>query len=256
MTRFTMLDKRWVRNAAVTAFWLALWQIVSLFAPEFMFAGPIQTVQSLFAMCFTRTFWFSVAGTLIKIAAGYLLAFLLGCFLAALGYRFSWFRMLLEPAVQVMKSVPVACFIVVALIWIHSERISILTAFFVVFPVLYINVLEGLSDVDGKLLEMARLFRIPPRRKFRAIYLPALAPYLLSGCRITVGMALKAGIAGEIIGLPAHSIGEQLYLSKLYLNLDDLFAWAFVIIIISVLLEKLLICVLNKLRQGIGGRNI
>lgn len=254
--RSIMSDKRWLHRAVSAAFWLALWQVVSLFVPQFMFAGPVQTVQSLFVMCTDGAFWLSVAGTLAKIAAGYLISFILGCALAALGYRFSWLRILLEPAVQVMKSVPVACFIVVALIWVRSAWISVLTAFFVVFPILYINVLEGLSDVDGKLIEMARLFRIPPRRRFRAIYLPALAPYVLSGCRITVGMALKAGIAGEIIGLPAHSIGEQLYLSKLYLNIDDLFAWAFVIILISALLEKLLVWGLDRLRRGIGGGNV
>ena len=170
-----------------------------------------------------------------------MLAFALGCVLAVLAYRCAFVRVMLEPAVQIMKSVPVACFVVVALIWIRSAWISVLTSFFVVFPAVYINLDEGLRSVDGKMLEMARLFRLSGGRRIRAVYLPAVMPYLLSACRVSVGMALKAGVAGEIIGLPRWSIGEQLYLSKLYLNTADLFAWSLVIIVISLALEKLLV---------------
>ena len=197
-------------------------------------------------------FWLSIAHSLGKIASGFLLAFALGCALAALCHRFALPSVLLAPAVQVMKSVPVACFVVVALIWVRSAWISVLTAFFVVFPVVYINIAEGLTRVDPKLLEMASLFRIPPHGRLRAIYLPSVMPYVLSACRICVGMALKAGVAGEIIGLPLHSIGEQLYLSKLYLSVDDLFAWSLVIIALSVTLEKLLVRGMDVLQRRRG----
>ena len=127
-----------------------------------------------------------------------------------------------------------------------------LTAFFVVFPAVYINLDEGLRSVDPKMLEMARLFRLSGGKKWRAVYLPAAMPYLLSACRVSVGMALKAGVAGEIIGLPRWSIGEQLYLSKLYLNTADLFAWSFVIIVLSVVLERLLVRVAAGMQRKWG----
>src|SRR5699024_6355754 len=100
-------------------------------------------------------------------------AFALGCMLAVLAYRCAFVRVMLEPAVQIMKSVPVACFVVVALIWIRSAWISVLTSFFVVFPAVYINLDEGLRSVSGKMLEMARLFRLSGGRRIRAVYLPA-----------------------------------------------------------------------------------
>ena len=71
----------------------------------------------------------------------------------------------------------------------------------------------------------------------------------LSSCQLGVGMAWKAGVAGEIIGLPDCSIGDQLYLAKLYLNIDDLFAWTIVIIGISLLCEKFVIRILQQFNQ-------
>lgn len=231
-------------------FWLVVWQIASLCLPKVLFAGPVPTAQSLLSILKTSAAWLAIGHTLLKITVGFLAAFVLGCALAAMCHQFSFARMLLEPAVQVMKSVPVACFVVVALIWLRSAHISILTAFFVVFPVTYINVLQGLSQADKKLLEMATVFRFSAQKRLRVIYLPSLAPYVISGCKVTVGMALKGGIAGEIIGLPTSSIGEQLYLSKLYLEVGDLFAWSIIIIGISILLEKLLVRILNALQNS------
>lgn len=252
MKASTIWDKRWVRCIAAAAFWLGLWQAVSLALPKLLFAGPAQTVQSLFSMIGSTDFWLSIGCSIGKIAGGFVLAFVLGCLLAVLGYRAALARVLLEPAVQIMKSVPVACFVVVALIWVRSAWISVLTAFFVVFPAVYINLQQGLAGVDVKMLEMARVFRLSGGKRFRAVYLPAVLPYVLSACRVSVGMALKAGVAGEIIGLPRWSIGEQLYLSKLYLNTADLFAWSLTIIVLSLALEKLLVHAAAALQKKWG----
>ena len=252
MKASTIWDKRWRRWLAAAIFWLGVWQAASLALPKLLFAGPAQTVQSLFSMIGTADFWLSIGHSLGKIAGGFALAFVLGCLLAVLAHRATIARVLLEPAVQIMKSVPVACFVVVALIWVRSAWISVLTAFFVVFPVVYINLQQGLAGVDEKMLEMARVFRLSGGKQLRAVYLPAVVPYVLSACRMSVGMALKAGVAGEIIGLPRWSIGEQLYLSKLYLNTADLFAWSLTIIVIRLLLEKLLVHVAAALQKKWG----
>ena len=252
MKASTIWDKRWRRWLAAAIFWLGVWQAASLALPKLLFAGPAQTVQSLFSMIESADFWLSIGCSIGKIAGGFVLAFVLGCLLAILAHRAALARVLLEPAVQIMKSVPVACFVVVALIWVRSAWISVLTAFFVVFPVVYINLQQGLSDVDAKMLEMARVFGLSGGKRFRAVYLPAVVPYVLSACRVSVGMALKAGVAGEIIGLPRWSIGEQLYLSKLYLNTADLFAWSLTIIALSLLLEKLLVHAAAALQKKWG----
>ncbi|HIX90932.1 MAG TPA: ABC transporter permease subunit [Candidatus Agathobaculum pullicola] len=253
MKASTIWDKRWVRFIAAAAFWLGLWQAVALALPKLLFAGPAQTVQSLLSMISTVDFWLSIGYSVGKIAGGFALAFALGCLLAILAHCAALARVLLEPAVQIMKSVPVACFVVVALIWVRSAWISVLTAFFVVFPVVYINLQQGLADVDAKMLEMAHVFGLSGGKRFRAVYLPAVVPYLLGACRVSVGMSLKAGVAGEIIGLPRWSIGEQLYLSKLYLNTADLFAWSLTIIALSLLLEKLLVRAAAALQKKWGG---
>ena len=166
--------------------------------------------------------------------------------------RFPLLRDFLEPAVTLMKSVPVASFVILALIWTGSQHLAVLISFLVVFPILYVNTLAGLQSADIRLLEMARVFRVRPLRRVRFIYLPALLPYLSGGCRVALGMSWKSGVAAEVIGLPSHSIGEHLYMSKIYLETDGLFAWTIVIIGISVLTERLVLFLLNRLQRKGG----
>lgn len=234
----------WTRLIAAL-FWAAIWFIVAQIVPDILFSGPLETLQSLFRQVIKLEFWLSISHSLCKVAFGFLFAFFFGIGLATLGYFIYPVRILLEPAIQIMKTVPVACFIVVALIWMHASYISVLVSFFVVFPLVYIQFTQGLAQVNRELLEMAQVFQVSRRKKLASLYFPQILPYLLSSCKLGIGMAWKAGIAGEIIGLPTYSIGEQLYLSKLYLNTDDLFAWTIVIILISLLCEKLMICGLH-----------
>lgn len=132
-----------------------------------------------------------------------------------------------------------------------------LVSLFVVFPVTYVSLEDGLSGLDSELEEMVRVFRVPLGRRISLLYLPQLLPGVLAGCRVSIGMCWKASIAGELIGLPLHSIGEQLYLSKFYMSVDELFAWTTVIIMVSVLFEKvfarLLISFQRKMEESSGG---
>ena len=94
---------------------------------------------------------------------------------------------------------------------------------------------------------MAAVFQMPRWKKLRFIYLPAVLPYLLSGCRIALGMGWKSGAAAEVIGLPEHSVGEHLYMAKIYLETADLFAWSLVIILVSAVSERVFLCLLSRL---------
>lgn len=159
--------------------------------------------------------------------------------------RFPLADTLLRPYVTTVQSVPVASFIVIALLWLSSRRLSIFISFLMVFPILYTNVVQGIRSADGDLLEMAQVFRVPWRRRLRYIYLPALRPYLTAGCRVGLGLCWKAGVAAEVIGVTAESLGGKLYDAKVYLAIADLFAWTAVIVFISAGFEKLFLRLLQ-----------
>lgn len=228
------------RRILIVLFWILTWRIADMVIQnDIIFAGPADVVRSFLSLIPEPDFWRSIGWSFGKISLGFGMAFVSGILIGSLAFQFRLLRDILEPVILLIKSIPVASFVILALIWIGSENLSIFIAFLVVFPILYVNTITGLQSTDPKLLEMARVFSVRLPERIRYIYLPALVPYLTSGCRIALGMSWKSGIAAEVIGVPTHTIGEHLYISKIYLATSDLFAWTIVIILVSAFFEKL-----------------
>ena len=243
--------KKTGRRLFFALFWVMIWQLAAMAVDnDILMAGPWGTIGALGRLFPTGEFWRSVGFSFGKITLGFGAAFAMGVGLGTAGYRFPIFRELLEPLMVLLKSVPVASFVILALIWAGSANLSVLIAFLVVLPIIYVNTAAGLQSTDHKLLEMARVFNMTPWKRIRYIYVPALIPYLKSGCRIALGMSWKSGVAAEVIGVPGHSVGEKLYMSKIYLDTAGLMAWTLVIILVSALFEravlKLLSCLVPK----------
>ena len=152
----------------------------------------------------------------------------------------------LAPVMQLVKATPVASFIILALVWVSGKSLSILISFLMVLPVLYGAVRTGLESADPQLLEMARVFRLPLGRRVKAIWIPAVLPAFRQGCSVALGICWKSGVAAEVIGLPDGSIGDALYRAKITLSTGELFAWTFVIIVLSAAFEKLFLALLDK----------
>lgn len=99
--------------------------------------------------------------------------------------------MLIRPLMQLIKAVPVASFIILALLWVRSANLAVLISFLMVLPVVYTAVLEGIQQTDRQLLEMAKVFRIPFSRALGAIWLPQVWPYFVQSCTVGMGLAWK-----------------------------------------------------------------
>jgi len=235
-------------------FWLAVWHFGSLaLGQSIILVSPVKAIGTLIEMMSTAEFYLSVFGSLGRILLGFLTGVLLGTLLAALSYALPPVGALLSPLMHAIKATPVASFVILALIFINSRYLSILMGFLMVLPILYSSVLTGLNGTDRKLIEMAKVFRMRPIDKIKAIYLPAAFPNFLSSCALSLGMSWKAGIAAEVIGLPDQSIGEALYQAKIFFSTPELYAWTLAIIFLSVGLEQGVLLLVRSLRKKLEG---
>ena len=230
------------RKVLILIFWIALWWLLSVIVDnKVLLASPLNAVKALWGMLGKGSFYLTVFGSLLRIGAGFLMGFILAVCLAAASKQFGLLEELLAPFMNLIKTIPVASFVVLLLIWWGSSLLAVAISFLVVLPHIYISTLEGLKNADEKLLEMAQVFRMPLQNRFLFIFRPALKPFLMSSLKIALGMSWKSGVAAEVIGTPDYSIGEKLYLSKVYLDTAELFAWTAVVVVLCVLFEKLVL---------------
>ena len=244
------MQKSRMRTCLFLLFWLAVWQTASFLIDNNIFlVGPLEVLKALAAQLPTLRFWQTVGSSFLRIGGGFLLAFFAGIFLGALSFKCFFLRDLLNPLILTMKSVPVASFVILALIWAGSKNLAVLISFIVVFPMIYSGTIDGLSSTDSSLLEMARVFHLPFLTRIFYLYRQALLPYLISACKTAMGLSFKSGIAAEVIGTPDYSIGERLYMAKISLNTADLFAWTLVVILLCALFERMIFFLLNLLNR-------
>ncbi len=234
-------------KAWAALFWVLIWETAALLiGQEILLVSPVSVFLRFFDLVITMDFWQSIFFSLCRIAGGFFFALFAGALLALISSFSRLAKELAAPIMAAVKAAPVASFIILILIWVPSRNLSFVIAFLIVVPVVYTNILHGLENVDKGLLEMAEVFRISYPKRVRYIFLPEIAPYLRAACSISLGLCWKAGIAAEVIGVPAGSIGEKLYEAKVYLETPDLFAWTVSIILLSICFEKIFLFFLDK----------
>ena len=252
--------KRIVRRVWPAAVWLGVWQAGSMaFAAIYphgalLLASPLASLKALCGMAGTAAFWTAVLRSTLCIWGGWLAGCLLAVVLAAVTARFAAVEELLAPLVSAVKAVPVVSLIILILVLLDSRALPWVIAGLMAFPPVYANVLAGIRGADRQLLEMARVFRVPPRRQLWGIWGPAVLPGFRAAVSVSTGLCWKAGAAAEVIGLCAGTIGEGLYTAKVYFQTAELFAWTAVIVALSALTEHLALWAVDALAGKAGMR--
>ena len=217
--------KRFARGALTLAFWLAVWAVLALLVHrELLLPAPWTVVRRLCELAATGAFWRITAVSIGRVLRGVAGAVVLGVALAAACTISKTADALLRPLMTVVKSTPVASFVVLALIWIARDWLP----------------------------ELARVYGWPRGRVLRRIYVPSVRPHFLAALRSGLGFGWKAGIAAEVLTVPHSAIGRMIYESKLYLQTTDLFAWTLAVILLSVGLERLVLRALTLRGKGGG----
>ena len=244
---------KWSYAPLSVLFWIALWWVVAAsFNKPLLLPTPLQTLKALAALAKTGEFYLTVLWSLARILLGILLALAGGALLALLTVKSALCHHLFSPLLALFKATPVASVIFLILLWVGRDNVPLWIAFMMALPIVWSNVREGLLHTDRQLLEMARLFEVPRGRVLLKLRLPALTPYVLSACRSAIALAWKAGIAAEVLCVPARSIGRAIYEGKTYLMTEELFAWTFLVVVVSVLIEQGALLLLRKAQRALA----
>lgn len=243
------------------AFWGLLWVLVSArIGIDLIFPSPksvflelwllvTEQSESLVRYGVQYSFWHITIISLLRVVLGVVISILLGCLLAYLTGVSRLLHTIISPALSAVKATPVASFIILAMLWLQKSVLPVFITALIVIPIVWANVSEGIRSVDKELREVATVYRFSVGKKLTRLYLPSIAPYFFAACQSALGMAWKASVAAEILAVPQHSIGTEIFLSKQYLHSSTLFAWTLVVIILSLIIEKLFVFGLKKLGQ-------
>ena len=237
----------YLKTPLAVLFWLGVWFLVCEWVEmELLVPSPRAVLGAFGELLREGEFYLSCLNSLFRVLTGWLAGTAAGAVLGILSHLSSAVRALFQPLLHIVKATPVASFIVLALVLMHSGAVPAFTCALITVPVVWANIAEGLSSPDKKLLEMAECFNMSRKNRIRDIYIPAVKPYFSAAAITAMGLSWKAGIAAEVICSPKNTIVAGISDAKVYLESPQLFAWTITVIVMSVILEKILGRILGK----------
>ncbi|MFO8061589.1 MAG: ABC transporter permease subunit [bacterium] len=243
---FLSADK-WKRIAGITVI-IVIWQTAALIVSNiYIVPSPAGVMRAFVSIAGTSLFYRVILITIFRTAIAFAVSLILAAVTALLIHSSSLFKPVLGPMIIFLRSMPVISIILIALIWFGADIVPVFIGILIMYPVITINILDGINATDNKLIEMAKLYRLGSMRKITDIYIPSSLPFVFNGVSHGIGMGIKGIIAAEVLALPALGIGTLMDNARVYIMTDRLFAWTFTALIIAYIIEITLRAVENRM---------
>jgi len=219
-----------------------IWSYYSRQINPLILPSPLDTFNSFIEIYKNGNLFNNLIITVERTIIGYGLAFAVGFLLALILNKYNILYTIFRPIITVVQTTPPVIWLALAVIWfgIADNLTPIFLIFVVTLPIIFVNVFEGLQNIDNKLIEMAKVYNIKKNQVFYDIYIPSLIPYIFTALSIGLAFAWKSTIFAEFLGSNS-GVGFALSMANSNLNTDKLFAWAILLIVLMLIVEYLII---------------
>ena len=237
-----------LRGSVVALICFGVWELGALAVGNSYFLPRVEeTVVALLRLISKPVFFKFVGLSLLRVLVGLTLGILSGIILALLSHYFKLSTSLISPVISIMKATPIATIILILWFMMTDAELSIFVVFLMVTPVIWQNVYDGYSSISNELREVCYAYEFSFFKRIQILVLPAILKYFIPALITSIGLAWKAEIAAEI--MTYSNIGRSIQDFKtLSYDSASVFAWALVIITLSMVLEKITKLILGRIK--------
>lgn len=232
----TGLVRRALPSLLAMAAALALWAPLTIALRPFL-PSPIEVAVAVARAFANVEFYTHLLATLRRILVAWSVSMALGTPLALLMGRNKVVEGLFLPWVMIALALPSPVVVLFVILFFGIEEASALLALCIVVLPFGINIVhERMKSLDAGLLKMADAYGLSTRQRVKEVFIPHVAPGVLSAARFTFAMSWKLVIIMEAIARP-NGLGSQLQYFFRLLRPADMIAWAMTFIIVMVMVE-------------------
>jgi putative hydroxymethylpyrimidine transport system permease protein len=237
--------RRWAPPAALVLAGLAAWEIAARagWVQDYLLPAPTEVARALVddRQLLLDDAW--VTGQ--EVVLGFALALAAGVAIAVALHLSALARRAVYPLVVASQAVPVIVIAPILVIWFGFGMTPklIVIALICFFPIV-VNTLDGLRAVDPAQVKMLRTLGAGRWALLRRLELPAALPYLFSGAKVAVAVAVIGAVFGELVGSDAglgHAIQvgtAQLLTARVFAAVAILSAMAIALFGLVSLIER------------------
>lgn len=184
---------------------LGLWQLMSANRVNFFINFANVPLPGAVFAAFTdhvmdREFYIHIEVSVLRIAAGFCIAAVLGVLLGTVMGRSRFGAALIAPYIEILRPIPAVAWIPLAILMWPTDEASIVFITFLgaLFPVV-INTMHGVEQAPEVLVRAAKSLGASPLQIFAQVIFPAALPNIVTGLAVGMGVSWFSLLAGEII---------------------------------------------------------
>lgn len=233
---------------AFIALLLILWEVAAINAifPPMSFPRVSSILVTWWQLVVSGELPAEVLPSLWRMFAGYFIGAVVGVSLGLLMGYVRFFYNLLEPITEVLRPIPSPAYLPIMILFlgIDDEMKIFMIAFATTFPVL-LNTYSGVRSVDPIQLQTARTFGVSGRRLLSQIVLPAASPYIFTGMRVSLAVALIVMVISEMVAA-SSGIGYFILSAQRGFKVRDMFAGVLTLAMLGYILNRLFLFIENR----------
>ncbi len=216
--------ERWMQFVAPLSLVL-LWEVLvrSHVLDARFFPAPSEIVSTFRKFAVSGDLASNTWSTLQRIVVGSLLGGIPGTILGlAMGIN-RYVRAYFDPVIALLYPIPkIAILPLIIFIFGLGEWSKYTLIAIGVFFLMTINTQSGVRQIDKVFIDVARAYRIRPWAFYTRVLLPGALPNILSGVKLSIGLAIVLGVAAEFTAAKS-GLGYTIFNSQQLLDIDTLY---------------------------------
>jgi nitrate/nitrite transport system permease protein len=237
---------------------IVVWSILT-FAPDSRLPSPAKTWDAAVTL-FSKPFYkagpndqgigWNVLSSLQRVGIGFGLAALIGIPLGFAVGRFDFLNRMLAPIISLLRPVSPLAWLPIGLLVFKAANPAAIWVIFIssIWPMI-INTSVGVQRIPQDYLNVARVLNLSEWKVFTRILLPAVLPFVLTGVRLSIGVAWLVIVAAEML-TGGVGIGFWVWDEWNNLNVQHIIIAIFVVGIVGLLLEQMLLWLAKRVTHG------
>jgi NitT/TauT family transport system permease protein len=219
---------------------LLLWQAIAPRYPSVILPPPADVALALARLLGEGRIWPAVGATALHALGGFSLAVLVGGLLGLLAGAQPLLQAALTPISIALLGTPPIAWLVLAMVWFglgHTN--SIFTVAVTVGPMVFTGAVDAMATLNPQWLEVAQVYQLRGRNRFRCLYWPHLMSRLLPVWVAGLGLSWRVAIMSEVLATP-NGIGAELNTARANLDTAEVMAWIVITIALVLASDTLL----------------
>ncbi len=227
-------------------FFLLIWQLVAVLINNIFFPTPPKVISGLYLLFQNGMIYIHIWASLKRTIIGFIFALIIGSFLGYLVGMSSFLRNYVTPVIELLRPIPPIAWTPLAILWLgigdaSSSFIIFVAAFFPIFT----NVCFGVTSLPLVYHRVSKNYNLNPFQKFTNIIFPFSFPYLITGCKTSLGFGWMAVIAAEMIA-GNYGLGYFIEVNRVLLKTELVIATMIIIAVIGYLMNQLVTLLESK----------